>query len=127
MALAKIAKSEFSSFRTLFQENEATFAININIQVSIGCTKTHHNFANFIELVNIINERSYSVRNAATFQSFMDTIRFRTSTRFLFSDRFHQKCLKLTKHVHLLSMFGSKGAFSGSRTAFTLRSQRSRF
>ena len=43
-----------------------------------------------------------------------------------------RKCLKLTKH--LLSMViirfvtpGSKVTFSGSRTAFTSRSQRSRF
>ena len=37
MVLTKVAKSEFSSFRTFFQENES--AININIQVSVGYIK----------------------------------------------------------------------------------------
>jgi len=54
LAFAKIAKSEFSPFRTFFQENESTSAINTNIQVSIGWIKRIAAWQISLKLVNVV-------------------------------------------------------------------------
>ena len=76
------AKSEFSSFRTLFPRKRVRYKYKHSGKYWLD--KAHRNSTNSLKRVfcSVLNERTYYVKNS-TFNSFVDGIRFLTSTSFL--------------------------------------------
>ena len=126
----------FSSFRTFFQENEPTSAININIQVSIGQIRriaTSQILLKLVDVISVLLTNEVIVCQKCDFQLLRRHNKipyFYQCLEVTVSDRFHQKMLKTneTSAAYCVITFmtlGSKVTFSG-RTAFTSPSQRSR-